>query len=119
MEKEFLLGVGLLLATYGCAVLLQKAVLGLLAPLRPISGAYVLPLCGHCAQAEYWVRSLLRRLPCRIVIWDRGVDADTRAVLGRLAEQLDRVSLCRGNELEEVGIAVGQETTEAARVPRV
>lgn len=101
MEKDILLGVGLLLATYGCAVLLQKAALGLLAPIRPIRGAYVLPLCGHCSQAEYWVRSLLRRLPCQIVIWDQGVDADTLTVLKRLSEQFERVHLCQSDPFEK------------------
>ena len=76
----------LFLAVYGCAAAVRAVTLRLLGWPKEARGVWVLPLSGHCEDAEYRVRCVAAAcrfgvLPARVVyVLNVGADAETLAV---------------------------------------
>ncbi|HIZ19665.1 MAG TPA: hypothetical protein H9674_02270 [Firmicutes bacterium] len=107
MGETIMLVLVLLLALYGCMELIRRAALRIMRPAEPCSGLLVLPLSGHCADAEYRIRAFaaqsrwMEELAGELLILDAGMDEETRLLAERICAEYPGVRLARTADLGE------------------
>ncbi len=108
MGEHILLAIVLLLALYGCAELIRRAVLRILAPTKDCAGVLVIPVSGHRDDIEYVIRSAAaqcgwsRRQGRRALLLDKGMDEETRRIAEAICREVEVVSLCREEKIQEI-----------------
>ena len=107
MGETIMLVLVLLLALYGCMELIRRAALRIMRPAEPCSGLLVLPLSGHCTDAEYRIRAFaaqsrwMEELAGELLILDTGMDEETRLLAERICVEYPGVRLARTADLGE------------------
>ena len=108
MGETVMLVLVLLLALYGCMELIRRAAARIMRPPEPRSGILVLPLSGHCDDAEYRIRTAAAQarwaeeIAGTVLILDLGMDEETRLLAERVCAEYPAVRLEKPSGLEKV-----------------
>ncbi len=110
MGEHILLAVVLVLALFGCAELIRRLVLRVMAPSGHDGGILVIPVSGHREDVEYIVRcASVRRNWGRggdsrpILILDAGMDGETRRLAQAACAEVKGVDLYTPEALAAYG----------------
>ncbi len=119
MGEHILLTAVLLLALFGCAELIRRLVLRVMAPSKGAGGILVIPISGHREDIEYVVRfAAVRRNWVRgtenrpILILDAGMDKETRQLAEAACIEVKGVDLYTPEDLIQRGKMIGNITAE-------
>ncbi|MCI8553669.1 MAG: hypothetical protein HFJ80_01830 [Clostridiales bacterium] len=106
MGENIMLVVVLLLALYGCAELIRRLVIQVMKPEPDCSGMLVIPVSGHRTDIEYIIRSAVTqsrwaefRREQRVLLFDAGMDEETRQLAEKVCSETGAAGIYRAAEL--------------------